>query len=164
MAILAGTTSNPDNSAALIVAVVFVYMFEGTFSIGYSGLPYLYAAEIAPLEHRAATNAISTATLWVFSFLLAEVTPVGLNTIKNRYFIIYAVFNAVIAMLVYFCFPETKGRTLEEIGGLFGDEANVMTHWHDLGEEERARLAQEALKETGHDQELKPATLQDEGA
>ena len=119
MAILAGTTSNPDNSAALIVAVVFVYMFEGTFSIGYSGLPYLYAAEIAPLEHRAATNAISTATLWVFSFLLAEVTPVGLNTIKNRYFIIYAVFNAVIAMLVYFCFPETKGRTLEEIDEIF---------------------------------------------
>lgn len=125
MAILAGTTSNPDNNGALIAAVVFVYMFEGTFSIGYSGLPYLYAAEVAPLEHRAATNAISTATVWTFSFLLAEVTPVGLNTIKNRYFIIYAVFNATIAVLVYFCFPETKGRTLEEIDEIFLQSKNI---------------------------------------
>ncbi|OBT96002.1 hypothetical protein VE01_06759 [Pseudogymnoascus verrucosus] len=125
MAILAGTTSNPGNSGALIVAVVFVYMFEGIFSIGFSGLPYLYAAEVAPLQHRAATNAISTATVWAFSFMVAEVTPVGLNTIKHKYFIIYAVFNAAIALLVYFCFPETKGRTLEEIDEIFLQSNNI---------------------------------------
>ena len=65
MAIIAGTTSDTTNTDALIAAVVFVYMFEGVFSIGYSGLPYLYAAEIAPLQHRAAINAISTATLGI---------------------------------------------------------------------------------------------------
>ncbi|KFY35141.1 hypothetical protein V494_06181 [Pseudogymnoascus sp. VKM F-4513 (FW-928)] len=119
MAIIGGTTSDTGNSGALIVAVVFVYMFEFIFSIGFSGLPYLYAAEVAPLQHRAATNAISTATVWAFSFMVAEVTPVGLNTIKYKYFIIYAVLNAAIALAVYFCFPETKGRTLEEIDEIF---------------------------------------------
>lgn len=125
MAIIAGTTSDTGNSGALIVAVVFVYMFEGIFSVGFSGLPYLYAAEVAPLQHRAATNAISTATVWAFSFMVAEVTPVGLNTIKYQYFIIYAVFNAAIAFLVYFCFPETKGRTLEEIDEIFLQSKNI---------------------------------------
>lgn len=125
MAILAGTTSDTTNTDALIAAVVFVYMFEGVFSIGYSGLPYLYAAEIAPLQHRAAINAISTATLWVFNFLIAEVTPVGLDTIGNRYFIIFAVFNATIGLLVYFCFPETKGRSLEEIDHIFLHSKNI---------------------------------------
>lgn len=142
MAVLAGTTSNPNNNGALIAAVVFVYMFEGTFSIGYSGLPYLYAAEIAPLEHRAATNAISTATVWTFSFLLAEVTPVGENTIKNRYFIIYAVFNAVIAVLVYFCFPETKGRTLEEIDEIFLQSKNIFDPPHVARRLPRLRIAE----------------------
>jgi sugar porter (SP) family MFS transporter len=125
MAILAGTTSDASNGSALIAAVVFVYIFEGVFSIGYSGLPYLYAAEIAPLQHRAAINAISTATLWIFNFLIAEVTPIGMNTIQNRYFIIFAVFNAVIGFLVFFCFPETKGRSLEEIDEIFAQSKHV---------------------------------------
>lgn len=119
MAILAGTTSDKSNMSALIAAVVFVYIFEGVFSIGYSGLPYLYAAEIAPLQHRASINAMSTATLWMFNFMVAEVTPVGLDTIENRFFIIFAVFNAVIGTVVFLCFPETKGRTLEEIDEIF---------------------------------------------
>lgn len=125
MAILAGTTSDPTNDGALITAVVFVYLFEGVFSVGFSGLPYLYAAEVAPLEHRAATNAISTATVWAFAFMVAEVTPVGLNSIKNRYFIIYAALNAAITLLLYFCFPETKGRTLEEIDEIFVQSKNI---------------------------------------
>lgn len=125
MTILAGTTSDTTNTGALIAAVVFVYIFEGVFSIGYSGLPYLYAAEIAPLHYRAATNAMSTATLWIFNFLVAEVTPVGLNTITNRYFIIFAVLNAVIGLVVFFCFPETKGRTLEEIDEIFLQSKNI---------------------------------------
>lgn len=41
-------------------------------------------------------------------------------------------------------FPETKGRTLEEIGALFGDE-NIATRWYDLSKEDKERLAQEAI-------------------
>ena len=119
MAIIAGTTADTGNTGALVVAVVFVYVFEGVFSIGFSGLPYLYAAELAPLQHRAATSAISTATVWAFSFVIAEVTPIGFNAISYRYFIIFAVFNAAIGLAVYFCFPETKGRSLEEIDEIF---------------------------------------------
>lgn len=125
MAILAGTTADTSNNGALITAVVFVYLFEAIFSVGFSGLPYLYAAEVAPLQHRAATNAISTATVWMFAFMVAEVTPVGINTIKNRYFIVYAVLNAAITLLVYFCFPETKGRSLEEIDDIFLQSNNI---------------------------------------
>ena len=125
MAAIAGTTADPGNTGALVAAVFFIYIFEGVFSIGFSGLPYLYAAELAPLQHRAATSAISTATVWTFSFVIAEVTPIGLNAIDYRYFIIFAVFNAVIGFAVYFCFPETKGRSLEEIDEIFLQSENI---------------------------------------
>ncbi|KAJ5758965.1 hypothetical protein N7520_006121 [Penicillium odoratum] len=125
MAILAGTTGQKGNTGALVVAVVFLYAFQFIFTVGYSGLTFLYAAEMAPLQVRAAVNAVSTATVWAFNFLLAEVTPVGFDTISSRYYIIFAVTNAAIVPCVYFFFPETKGRTLEEIDEIFAQSKSI---------------------------------------
>lgn len=125
MAILAGTNSATGNTAALIVAVVFMFIFQFTFTVGYAGLTYLYAAEIAPLQLRAAISAVSTAAVWTFNFLLAEVTPVGFDTIDYRYYIIFAVINACIVPTIHFFYPETKGRSLEEIDEIFIRSNNI---------------------------------------
>lgn len=125
MAILAGTTSAENNTAALVVAVVFLFVFQFVFTIGYSGLTFLFATEVAPLQIRAAVSAVSTAAVWIFNFLLAEVTPIGFNSIDYQYYIIFAVLNAVIVPCVIFCFPETKGRTLEEIDEIFVRSKNI---------------------------------------
>ncbi|KAE8375605.1 general substrate transporter [Aspergillus bertholletiae] len=119
MAILGGTTSVEDNTGALVAAVVFLFAFEFIFTVGYAGLTFLYATEVAPLQLRAAISAVSTAAVWTFNFLLAEVTPVGFNTIGYKYYIIFAVLNAAIVPTVYFFFPETNGRSLEEIDEIF---------------------------------------------
>lgn len=124
MAILAGTTST-SNTASLVVAVIALYAFQFIFTVGYSGLTFLYAAEMAPLQIRAAVSAVSTATVWAFNFLLAEVTPIGFSTINNRYYIIFAVINAAIVPSVYFFFPETKGRSLEEIDEIFTQSKSI---------------------------------------
>ncbi|KAJ5815746.1 hypothetical protein N7474_007523 [Penicillium riverlandense] len=125
MAILAGTTSQHNNTGALVVAVIFLYIFQFIFTVGYSGLTFLYAAEMAPLQIRAAVSAVSTATVWTFNFLLAQITPVGFSTIENRYYIIFAVINAAIVPSVYFFFPETKGRSLEEIDEIFAQSKSI---------------------------------------
>ncbi|KAK2612492.1 hypothetical protein QQS21_001430 [Conoideocrella luteorostrata] len=119
MAILSGTTSTMDNTGALVVAVIFLFVFQFIFTVGYSGLTFLYATEVAPLQLRAAISAVSTAAVWIFNFLLAEVTPIGFNTISYRYYIVFAVLNAAIVPTVYFFFPETSGRSLEEIDEIF---------------------------------------------
>lgn len=43
-------------------------------------------------------------------------------------------------------FPETKGRTLEEIGALFGDE-HIASRWYGMSEAEKEKLAHEAITE-----------------
>ena len=42
---------------------------------------------------------------------------------------------------------ETKGRTLEEIGTIFGDE-HVAAHWYGISEQEKEKIAQEAMNVT----------------
>lgn len=49
--------------------------------------------------------------------------------------------------IIYFFFPETKGRTLEELGELFGDK-HVAAHWYGISEKEREQIAQEAIAVT----------------
>jgi hypothetical protein len=51
----------------------------------------------------------------------------------------------IVAM--YFLMPETKGRTLEEIGTLFGDE-HVASHWYGISDAEKEEIARNALKLT----------------
>jgi sugar porter (SP) family MFS transporter len=126
LAILAGTTVDVANDRALVAGVIFLFVFNFIFTVGYAGLTFLYATEVAPLQLRAAISGVSTAAVWIFNFLLAEVTPVGFNTIGSRYYIIYAVLNASIVPIVYFFFPETNGRTLEEIDDIFMKSKNVL--------------------------------------
>ncbi|KFX96936.1 hypothetical protein O988_05101 [Pseudogymnoascus sp. VKM F-3808] len=125
MAVLAGTTSSVGNQTALVVAVIALYFFQFIYTVGYSGLTFLYATEVAPLQLRAAISAVSTAAVWTFNFLLAEITPVGFNTIGYRYYIIFAILNAAIVPSVYFFFPETNGRSLEEIDGIFQESKSI---------------------------------------
>lgn len=47
------------------------------------------------------------------------VTPVAIDTIGYKYYIVFAVISACIPLSVYFLFPETMGRNLEEIDLLF---------------------------------------------
>ena len=56
-----------------------------------------------------------------------QITPVAVNTIGYQYFIVYAVISACIVPLVYFLYPETMGRSLEELEMLFSESPSIMS-------------------------------------
>lgn len=127
MAIVAGTTSQASNKAAASAAGGFVFLFSFFFSIGFLGITFLYASEIAPLNVRTEMTSLSTGATWLSNFLVAELTPVGFDNIGYRYFIIYACINLfLIFPSVYLFFPETKGRHLEQIDHIFIDSENIL--------------------------------------
>lgn len=57
--------------------------------------------------------------------MTSQITPVAVNTIGYRYFIVYAVISACIVPLVYFFYPETMGRSLEELEMLFAESPSI---------------------------------------
>lgn len=82
-------------------------------------MTWLYPAEITPLSIRAPANAISTTANWAFNFMVVMITPVAFANIGYKTYIIFAVINAAIVPSVYFFFPETAYRSLEEMDEIF---------------------------------------------
>lgn len=118
-ACLAGLQSDSSNEEASSASILFFFTALFCFPIGLFLLPFMYAAEIAPLRVRSKVTAMSAGINWLFNFMIAEVTPVGFATIGYKYYIIYAAINAFSVVVFYFFYPETKGRTLEELDEIF---------------------------------------------
>ncbi|KAI0023633.1 sugar transporter family protein [Xylariomycetidae sp. FL0641] len=120
MAILAGSNSTSDsNKSAQICAIVFLFVFNSFFAIGWLGMTWLYPAEIVPLRIRAPANALSTSANWIFNFMVVMITPVAFNNIGYNTYTIFAVINAFMVPSVYFFHPETAYRSLEEMDTIF---------------------------------------------
>ncbi|KAH7305018.1 sugar transporter STL1 [Stachybotrys elegans] len=124
MAILGGTTStgttNEQGAPQLsttygVTAVVFLFAFNTFFALGWLGMTWLYPAEVTNLQTRIQANALSTCSNWLSNFLIVMITPPAFANLQYRTYIMFAVFNAALIPCVYFYFPETSKRSLEEI-------------------------------------------------
>lgn len=102
-----------------------IIVFNAWFGYSWGPIPWLYPPEIMPLAFRAKGASLATATNWSFNWLVGELTPILMEKIGWRLYIILAFFALLALITVYFGYPETSGVPLEEIGALFGDEINV---------------------------------------
>jgi MFS family permease len=127
MVALAISTSFPKtNTSAQIAAGCFIYLYNTFVPIGFLGANFLYCTEVAPIRLRMAMSSISTANHWLWNFVVVMITPVAINTIGWQYYIVFAAIAACIPLSVYFLFPETMGRNLEEIDLLFKESPSVL--------------------------------------
>lgn len=58
-------------------------------------------------------------------FVVAMITPVAIDDIGYRYYIVYAVIGGIIPPIIYLFYPETKGRSLEEVDEIFRDAPSI---------------------------------------
>ncbi|ENH75036.1 Sugar transporter STL1 [Fusarium oxysporum f. sp. cubense race 1] len=132
MAVLAGTVST-GKSGPGIVAIVMLFLFNFFFAVGLLAIPWLLPAEYAPLAIRTRAAALATASNWIFTFLVVEITPISISSIGWKTYIYFGVFNAFFVPLIYFFYPETRLLSLEQIDKLFTGP-KVLLHWdHSMG-------------------------------
>ncbi|CDS82086.1 probable sugar transporter [Sporisorium scitamineum] len=125
LAILDVPSIRNSGSGPPIASVVFYFLFNTSFAWGWLGMTWLYPAEITPLAIRAQANGISTSANWLFNFLVVMVTPIMFSTIGFRTYIVFSVLNAVILVVTFFIFPETAGRSLEEMSAIFAHSSKI---------------------------------------
>lgn len=105
----------------------FVYLFDAFYSPGAGPVPFTYSAEVWPITHRDISMA------WAVTFINFWAAVLGITfprmllalTIQGS-FGFYAGPNMLMFITVFFCLPETKQRTLEEMDYIFA----TSTHTH----------------------------------
>lgn len=84
-------------------------------------IPWLLGAEVFPLRARAKGMALSTSVNWISNFIIAFITPPLFSALEGGYYFLLLGFAAISFIVVFFLYPETAGKTLEELGQVFGD-------------------------------------------
>ncbi|APA12168.1 hypothetical protein sscle_09g069380 [Sclerotinia sclerotiorum 1980 UF-70] len=118
-----------------IGAAIVLFIFEGAFTIGFQATVWVYPSEILPLRLRQRGSSVSTACNWIFNYMIVQITPIALNNIGYKTYIIFGVLNACWVPIIYLWFPETKGLELEDVDGLFerGEGVGVGTGKRGVG-------------------------------
>lgn len=121
MMVLSITNSFGNNHTSSVVSAVFIFLFNSFYPVGFLGGNFLYCTEVAPMRLRVAMSAISTANHWLWNFVVVMITPVALNTIGYKYYVVYTIISAFIPITVYLFYPETMNRNLEALNHVFRD-------------------------------------------
>jgi MFS transporter, SP family, sugar:H+ symporter len=116
--------------------------------------------ELYPSRYRAKGMALSTASNWLWNFLLAFFTPFITGDIDFLYGYVFAGCNLIGFFLIFFFVMEGQGRTLEEI------DTMKSSKWVAPPPEEIAKIRREAGtgEEAAEAGEIQPAAATTNGA
>ncbi|KAH6706559.1 general substrate transporter [Leptodontidium sp. 2 PMI_412] len=109
-------------SSAQLRAMVAMNFVFSLFYTPTGIISWVYPAEIFPVDIRAKGNSISTFTNWTLNLVFAQISPKALTNIGFKYFYVFFIFGVIATVCYIFFYPETKGKTLEQMDELFGDQ------------------------------------------
>ncbi|TFK23864.1 general substrate transporter [Coprinopsis marcescibilis] len=138
-----------DNAAATRGIIVCSYLFVCSFAVTMGPVSWTYPAELYSLKVRGKAVALATAANWTFNTVLAFAVPPGLDTIAWKTYFIFGTFNFACFIHVFFMFPETVGRSLEEVEEIF-KQGHVFTAWkikRDVGKKTLSDLTEKSKVE-----------------
>ncbi|OTB06624.1 hypothetical protein M426DRAFT_9402 [Hypoxylon sp. CI-4A] len=103
--------------------IAFSYLLIMVYALTLAPVAWVYAAEVWSLGTRATGMALAAVANWLFNFALGLFTPPAFLNIKYKVFIIFGVLCVGAAIQAWFTYPETCGKTIEEIETLFAKGA-----------------------------------------
>ncbi|KAI8652179.1 MFS domain-containing protein [Fusarium keratoplasticum] len=127
IAVLVGKFSHdwPNYTAEGWTSVTFLLFYMLAFGASWGPVPWAMPAEVFPSSLRAKGVAISTCSNWINNFIIGLITPPLVQKTGFGAYIFFAVFCLLSLVWVWFCVPETNGKTLEEMDEVFNDRSGV---------------------------------------
>ncbi|EON63077.1 hypothetical protein W97_02304 [Coniosporium apollinis CBS 100218] len=118
-------TAAPNSGAAGYVLVVFVCIYISFFASTWGPAAWVIIGEIYPLPIRAKGVALSTASNWLWNFIIGYITPYMVDpsagNLGAKVFFVWGSTCAACLLFAYFFVPETKGLSLEQVDQMMAE-------------------------------------------
>ncbi|KAI4097271.1 MAG: hypothetical protein L6R37_006833, partial [Teloschistes peruensis] len=101
------------------------YLFVASYAPTWGPVSWIYPPELFPLRVRGKAVALATSANWAFNFALGYFVPPAFVNIKWQTYLVFGVFCFSMFVHVFFLFPETAGKTLEEVVDIFEDPKGI---------------------------------------
>lgn len=105
--------------------IACTYLFVASYAPTWGPVSWVYPPELYPLRVRGKAVSLATSANWAFNTALGLFVPVAFATIRWQTYLIFGVFLTVMWIHVFFLFPETAGKTLEETEQIFEDPHGI---------------------------------------
>ncbi|KAB8258297.1 general substrate transporter [Aspergillus pseudonomiae] len=147
-----------NHKSAGWAGIAFIYIYDINFSYSFAPIGWVLPSEIFNLSIRSKAISITTSATWMCNFIIGLITPDMLESITWGTYIFFAAFCLLALAFTFFCIPETRGKTLEDMDLIFGDTA---------AHEEKQRIVQIEAELRGtqgpnKDTLVKPSVQQEE--
>ena len=119
------------NRAGLGAAGAFIFIFLFTFNLFLEGPGWYYVSEIFPTHLRAKGMTINIIGLCCVDLTWLELAPTGFAKIGWKFYLIFICISIFGAAVIFFTFPDTLRKPLEEVARLFGDDDLVAVYQED---------------------------------
>ncbi len=111
-----GIAFAPQGKVLDIMALLSVMGYVCFFGIGLGPITWVVLSEIFPLKIRGKAVGMALFANWFANYLIAlTFLPLLTKLGMSLTFFMYALITLIACIFVYFCIPETKGKSLEEI-------------------------------------------------
>ena len=148
---ITGVKVAKTNLAGQRVLIAFVCIYIAFFASTWGPIAWVVIGEIFPLNVRAKAMSLSSASNWLWNFAIAYSTPYLVNSdpgdanLQEKVFFIWGSTCFCCIVFTYFCIPETRGLSLEQIDILYQHS------WPWNSVELRNRLIAEDVHASDHD-------------
>lgn len=99
--------------------LVFIIIYTASFMMSWGPICWVLIGEIFPNKIRGRAIALAVAAQWISNYFISSTYPAMMDFSGGLTYLFYGTMSILSAIFVWKMIPETKGKTLEEMEGLW---------------------------------------------
>ncbi|KAH9838332.1 general substrate transporter [Rhodofomes roseus] len=111
-----------DNHPAQRAGIAVIFLTSILFSLSFGPISWVLTSEVFPTKTRSIGTSVAVCANWAFNVLFSQASHLHCEGVGWRYYLLFILLNLVDFCLIALFFPETRGKSLEQMAEVFGDD------------------------------------------